>query len=187
MKRRAGGPVKYLTEGELRELFGVIKNPRDLAIFTLAFGRGLRASEVGLMRLEDYRPKSGRLYVRRLKGSLSQEYLLTPKEEKALRAWLRVRGKVPGLLFAGYKRKGLGRRMLDVLMKRYGAAAGIPEDRRHFHVLKHSIGTLLGDMDQTPQVIQDHLGHANIQSTMIYLHVTPRAREELVRRLAERG
>ena len=187
MARRLSGPVKYLTEEELRGLFTVIKKPRDRAIFMLAFWRGMRASEVGLLRLESYRPKTGRLHVRRLKGSISQDYRLTQDEEKALRAWLRVRGKVPGVLFPGYKHRGIGRRMLDYLMKEYGAAADIPEEKRHFHVLKHSIGTLLGSRGEVPQLVQDHLGHASIQSTMIYLHVTPRARDELAERLSEQS
>lgn len=181
------GTVKYLTEEELRALFSVIKDARDRAIFALAFGRGMRASEVGLLRLESYKPKTGRLFVRRLKGSVSQDYRLTSDEEKALRAWLRVRGKVPGVLFPGYKHKGIGRRMLDRMMKEYGALAEIPEEKRHFHVLKHSIGTLLGSRGEVPQLVQDHLGHASIQSTMIYLHVTPKARDELADRLSEQG
>jgi type 1 fimbriae regulatory protein FimB len=185
--RRSSGAVKYLTEEELRSLFAVIKNPRDRCIFMLAFWRGMRASEVGLLRLESYRPKTGRLHVRRLKGSISQDYRLTQDEEKALRAWLRVRGKVPGLLFPGYKRKGIGRRMLDVLIKHYGRLADVPEEKRHFHVLKHSIGTLLGSRGEVPQLIQDHLGHASIQSTMIYLHVTPRQRDEMAERLSEQS
>ncbi|HUX15916.1 MAG TPA: tyrosine-type recombinase/integrase, partial [Phycisphaerae bacterium] len=157
-KSRGSGPAKYLTEDELRALLGVIRDPRDRCIFVLSFWRGLRASEVGILRLENYSPRTGRLYVRRLKNSVSQEYRLTPEEEKALKSWLRVRGKVPGVLFPGYKNRGLGRRQLDKLMKRYGALAEIPMERRHFHCLKHSIGTYLFDHDEPVHLVQDHLG-----------------------------
>lgn len=177
-------PVKYLNEQELRALFAVIENPRDRAIFTLGFWRGLRAGEIGLLRAEEYNPKTGRLYVRRLKGSTSQDYRLTREEEKALAAWLRIRGKVPGVLFPGYKRKGIGRRMLDWLMKYYGELAGLPTDRRHFHVLKHSCGTFLSEHHEPVQMIQDHLGHAAITSTMVYIGMNPRARDEMADRLS---
>ncbi len=83
-----GRAPKYLTEEELQSLFAVIKDPRDRAMFTLGFWRGLRASEVGVLRLENWHPKTGRLFVRRLKGSVSQDYRVTPEEERALRAWL---------------------------------------------------------------------------------------------------
>src|SRR5665647_473178 len=120
MARSKGHAPKYLNEEELQSLFATIRNPRDKAMFVLGFWRGLRASEIGILRLENWRPKTGRLFVRRLKGSISQDYRVTPDEERALRAWLRVRGKVPGLLFHGYKSRGLGRRQLDRLMKQYG-------------------------------------------------------------------
>ncbi len=180
-----GRAPKYLTEEELQSLFAVIKDPRDRAMFTLGFWRGLRASEVGVLRLENWHPKTGRLFVRRLKGSVSQDYRVTPEEERALRAWLRVRGKVPGILFSGYKGRGLGRRQLDRLMKQYGAAAGIPEEKRHWHILKHSCGTFLRDHGEPIEMVQDHLGHACIMSTMVYAHATPRQREEMAERISE--
>jgi integrase len=180
-----GYVLKYLSEEELRSLFAVIRNPRDKAMFTLGFWRGLRASEVGILRLENWRPKTGRLFVRRLKGSISQDYRVTLDEEKAIRTWLRVRGKVPGLLFEGYKSRGIGRRQLDRLMKHYGELAGIPEEKRHWHILKHSCGTFLRDHGEPIEMVQDHLGHASIMSTMIYAHATPRQRDEMAERLAD--
>lgn len=183
MRRKRGNTLQALDEGELAALLRVISDKRDRAIFLLAFWRGLRASEVGMIRLEDYRQETGRLYVRRLKGSNSQDYRLVPEEEKALKAWLRVRGRSPGLLFTGYLRRGIGRRQMDRLMKRYGKLAGIPPEKRHFHVLKHSIGTFLVDHDEPVVMIQDHLGHADIRSTMVYARVTPKARERMAERL----
>ena len=179
-------PIQYLTDDERQALFAAIRDPRDRAVFVLAFWRGLRASEVGQLRLEHWHPKTGRLYIRRLKGSISQDYRLTPEEEKALKSWLRVRGKVPGPLFRGYGGRGLGRRQLDKLMKRYGALAGIPEEKRHFHCLKHSCATFLLDGDEPIVMVQDHLGHADIRSTMVYARVTPRKREEMAERLSGR-
>jgi len=185
MGRRTRQALKYLTEQELQSLFSVIKNVRDRAIFMLAFWRGLRPSEIGLLRLDSWHPKTNRLFVRRLKGSISQDYRLNPEEERALRTWLRVRGKVPGLLFGGYKNRGLGRRQLDRLMKHYGELAGIPEEKRHMHALKHSCATFLVDHDEPIHLVQDHLGHRDIKSTLVYAQVTPRKRDEMADRLSE--
>jgi integrase len=183
MKRRSGG-ILYLTDDERQALFAAIKDARDRAMFTLGFWRGLRAGEIALLRLEHWHPNSGRLYVRRLKGSISQEYLLTMEELRALKAWLRVRGKVPGPLFAGYHGRGLERHAVTNLMRRYATAAGLPEEKRHWHCLKHSCGTFLFDHDEPVQLVQDHLGHADIRSTMKYAKVTQRKRDEMAERLS---
>ena len=44
--------VQFLTQEEMRRLFGVIESKRDYALFLLAYRHGLRASEVGLLQLE---------------------------------------------------------------------------------------------------------------------------------------
>ena len=73
--------------------------------------------------------------------------------------------------------------MLDVLMKRYGAAAGIPPDLRHFHILKHSCATHLLDKGYAVERVQDWLGHVNIQNTMIYGHITNERRTQMAEEL----
>ena len=67
----------YLTEDERRALMGIIKDPRDRAMFRLAMEHGVRASEPGLIEVEDWNRRTNRMYLRRLKGSISQDYLLT--------------------------------------------------------------------------------------------------------------
>jgi len=68
-------------------------------------------------------------------------------------------------------------------MKRYGKKAGIPEDKCHFHVLKHSIATHLLDAGADIRFVQDWIGHKNIQNTVVYAQISNRAREEQARKL----
>jgi len=81
--------------------------------------------------------------VHRLKGSNSAEHHLVRDEARALRAWLKVRGSYPGPIFLSKQKRPIDRTTLHLLMKKYGAAAGIPEKLRHFHVLKHCRATLV--------------------------------------------
>jgi len=175
---------KFLTEEEVARLFAAVTRPRDLAILRVAYHRGLRASEIALLQLEDYRPKAQRLYVHRLKGSHSGEYLLSANEVRALNAWLKLRGPQPGPLFPSNRGTGIDRRMLDVLMKQYGATADLPQDKRHMHCLKHSCGThLLSGRGLDIAEVQDHLGHVDVRNTMVYARITNRRRDAIGERL----
>src|SRR5438132_13645518 len=89
----------YLTEEELTRFLKVIDSPRDKAIFTVMYWRGLRASEIGKLQLSSWRQQANRLFVTRKKGSLAGEFALSPAETKAVKAWVRIRGQLPGALF----------------------------------------------------------------------------------------
>ena len=175
-KARRKDTTKYLSEEQIDRFFRVIPNPRDVAMFRVIYHRGLRASEVGLLQLADWNRERDRLRFSRLKGSHGGEYHLTSKEVRALRAWLKVRGVEPGPLFPSRKGKGISQQMLDVLMKRYGKLAGLPAELCHTHTLKHSCATHLLNLELSIEDVQDHLGHANIQSTLHYAKYSAKRR-----------
>jgi type 1 fimbriae regulatory protein FimB len=175
---------KYLSESELKSLLKAISDPRDKAIFTLAYWRGLRASEVGKLTISAYDARAGRLHVKRLKRSLEGTFLLSPGELRAMRAWIAIRGTKPGALFPSRHGRGISRQMLDVLMRRYGALAGVPPDLRHFHSLKHSIGTHLIAKIGVENV-QKWLGHRDIKSTLVYAQMRDAQLDEAARRVYE--
>src|SRR5437879_1424854 len=89
------------------------------------------------------------------------------EEARALRAWLKVRGSFPGPIFLSKQKRPIDRTTLHLLMKKYGAAAGIPAKLRHFHVLKHCCATHLLSKGFGVERVQDWIGHANIQSTLV--------------------
>ena len=177
--------IKYLTIEELYRFFSVIYTNRNLALFRIAYHRGLRASEVGLLKVADYDAQADRLRVHRKKGSRGGEFHLTKKEVKALRSWLKVRGAAPGPLFPSRRGTGISQQMLDVLIKRYGKLAGISPEKCHMHALKHSCGTHLLELGEHIEDVQDHLGHVNIQNTLTYARITNRRRQERDRRLRD--
>lgn len=186
-KKRAKGTEleenDYLQMEEVESLFRVITDKRDRCIFTLTYYKGLRAHEVGLLQLSDFRARDGYLFIHRGKGSISRHYALVKKELIALRAWLKQRGNTPGPLFPSRQgKKGITRGRLDQLMKTYCQLAGIPREKAHMHALKHSCGTHLRERGETAEVIQDWLGHRDPKSTEIYMHFSRRRREEAVER-----
>ena len=173
--------IKFLSPGEIKRLFSVIKDKRDKAIFILAYRHGLRASEIGLLQKSDVDLKTSKIFVHRLKGSYSGQHPLQPEETRAIKAYLRTRSDLLPYLFPSRKGTPIGRGMLDVLIKSYGEAAKLPEDKRHFHVLKHSIATHLLDAGADIRFVQDWLGHANIENTVIYAQMSVGSREKKAR------
>jgi len=175
--------VKFLTQDEIARLFSVIKNKRDRALFLIAYRHGLRASEVGRLIVSDIDFKKLRIMLHRLKGSHSGEHPLQTDEAKSLKAYLRSRKAAIPILFSSNRNDPISRSMLHRLMRTYGSTANLPKDKQHFHVLKHSIATHLLDAGADVRFVQDWLGHANIQNTVIYTYLTSTSREEKARKL----
>ena len=173
--------IQYFTPDELSRLIGAIDHPRDRALFLIAYRHALRASEVGLLQLADLDLKRHRIRVHRLKGSLSGEHPLQPDEVKALKAYLRSRKLESPVLFLSNRGDPISRSRLDQLIKSYGRRAALPEAKLHFHTLKHSIATHLLDAGADLRWVQDWLGHANIQSTVIYAALSAGSRQEKAR------
>ena len=174
--------IKFITLDEAKRLFSVISSKRDKAIFLLAYRHGLRASEVGLLQRNDFNDKQLRLNIHRLKGSLSGVHPLQADEVRVLKSYLRTRSDSLPYLFPSRKGSPISRAMLDVLIKGYGEKAKLPDDKRHFHVLKHSIATHLLDTGADIRFVQDWLGHANIQNTVIYAQISVGSREAKARK-----
>jgi type 1 fimbriae regulatory protein FimB len=183
MRQTKSETIKFLTQDETARLFAVIKNRRDRAIFLIAYRHGLRASEIGRLLVTDIDFRKLRVMLHRLKGSHSGEHPLQPDEAKTLKAHLRSRKADIPVLFASNRNDPISRSMLHRLMRRYAQMANLPRDKQHFHVLKHSIATHLLDAGADVRFVQDWLGHANIQNTVIYTYLTSASREEKARKL----
>jgi type 1 fimbriae regulatory protein FimB len=179
----------HLSETEILDILELARktDARDWAILCVAFNHGLRVSEVCGLMLDSINWKDRTLSVQRLKGSMFTCQPLVEMRGKpalnelaALKAYLRVRiDDGSGLLFTGRKgplqRWTLTRMFADYCAKVSDARvarglAPIAEDARHFHVLKHSLATILASRVDNIFLVKTQLGHAAISSTMVYCH-----------------
>jgi integrase/recombinase XerD len=175
--------ITFLTQDEVRRLLATITGPRDRALFQLAYHHGLRASEVSLLQRDDIHSKQGRIYIHRVKGSVSKTYPLQPDDWRRIRAYLRTREDDSPYLFISTRGMPLERRSYWDLMQRYGRLADIPKAKRQFHALRHAIAVHLLDAGADVAFVQDRLGHANIQNTMVYMRYTTVTRDAQTRHL----
>ena len=164
------------------------RSNRDWAMILLAYRHGLRASEVCGLRLADVDLKAGSMSVRRLKGSLQTVQPLYPHrgqplldEVAALRAWLRERpNDGSDYLFTSQKGGRLDRTQFFRVFQAIAAKTGIATDRRHPHVLKHSLASHLVAGNVNLALIRQALGHRSITSTMQYVGTTDAQAAEAV-------
>jgi type 1 fimbriae regulatory protein FimB len=180
--RTKRGRMTILTPAETLALLKAAKkrSTRDWAMILLAYRHGLRASEVCGIKMADMDLKSGSLSIRRLKGSLHTIQPLYQHrgqplldEMAALRAWLHKRSADGSdYLFTSQKGGKLGRTQFFRNFQKVAESAGLSTEKRHPHVLKHSLASHLVSGNANLALIRQALGHRSISSTMQYIGTT---------------
>ena len=164
----------FLTESEMKKFLAAARKTRhgvrDHCLMLMAFRHGLRVSELIDTRLKDLDLDTARIYVRRLKGSLSTHQPIEGDELRAIRAWLKVRENYPNsssnYLFLS-ERGPLTRQALNYLARQIGNHAKLGFNVNP-HMLRHSTGFYLANKGFDTRLIQDYLGHRNITHTVRY-------------------
>ena len=178
---------QHLTSREVEKLIVATKGSRnearDRCLVLLMFRHGLRVSEACRIKLDQVDTESRVLHVRRLKGGLSTTQPLRGDELRAIAAWMKERARMKPTgktFFVSEQRKPLHRSTVNLLLRKYSAAASLPL-LAHPHMLRHACGFALADQGADTRLIQDYLGHRNIQHTVRYTATNPARFERLWR------
>lgn len=165
---------KHLTRREIEKLIlatkGSRNESRDRCLLLLMFRHGLRVSEAVGLQLNAIDLEGRTLHVSRLKQGLSTTHPLRSDELRTLKAWLSERAKMnpeSKALFISERKTQLSRKTAWVAIRRYGELAGL-DIAAHPHMLRHACGFALADQGADTRLIQDYLGHRNIQHTVRY-------------------
>jgi type 1 fimbriae regulatory protein FimB len=175
----------HLTAGEVEKLLNATQGARhaarDRCLVLLMFRHGLRVSEACGLRLSQLDLDSRVLHVARLKQGLATTHPLRGEEVRALKAWLKARARMApatDALFVSARRGPLSRKTAWLTIRRYGELAGLALPA-HPHMLRHACGFALADQGADTRLIQDDLGHRNIQHTVRYTATNPARFEKL--------
>jgi site-specific recombinase XerD len=156
---------------------------RDRAILMLFIAYGLRAGEVGGLRLDDLDWENEMLRVRCPKPGRTHTYPLSRGVGDAILRYIReVRPSGFGrALFFTMRApiRPLGRRALGKIVRDRLAALGIVAGKRGTHALRHAAAQHLLDQGMSMKVIGDFLGHRDPSSTAIYAKVNLAALREV--------
>jgi len=163
---------------------------RDRALVHFLLSTGCRISEALAVNRSDVNPE-GRLVVRG-KGSKERMVLLTPAATTAIRTYLGARHDREAALFLNYdshSKSAGGRRLTSSgarhIIRKLRADTGV-EGLKSPHVLRHTTATELLTITGNVRLVQEVLGHSNLNTMQGYTKVVDQARSAAYRDFARR-
>jgi site-specific recombinase XerD len=145
-------------------------NPRDYAVLQVFLQTGIRVSELANLRIEDIDFIKPSITVRG-KGSVEREIALEKKGIHALKSYLAVRpDSISKRVFLNYMGEPISERGIRKLVVKYRKEAGITK-KASCHTLRHTFATYKAEKGVSAYQLQQWLGHANLNTTQIYVHL----------------
>lgn len=159
-----------LSREEVGRIVDAVKNQKHRLILALAYGAGLRVSEVMDLRIRDVDLQELTIHIKRAKGN-KDRLTVFPEKLKAEITELVALRDPEDYLFRSERGGKLTERTAQAIFERALNAAKIQKEAT-FHSLRHSFATHLLENGVDVRYVQELLGHKNIRTTQIYTHVT---------------
>ena len=181
-----------LSREEAKRLIAASDNLKHQTALSVAYGAGLRASEVSALKVGDVDSQRMVLRIQQGKGGKDRYALLSPVMLERLRTWWRMaraQGKMfdGGWLFPGLNPiEPLSPRQLNRAVHAAARAAGI-DKRVSMHTLRHSFATHLLEQKEDIRVIQVLLGHKKLETTALYTQVATETLRQVISPLEPRA
>lgn len=178
--------IKFLTLEQLRRLFATpdvkkIQGLRDRAIIEALFSSGLRISELTSLNVRQvpkvFKSDGPTEITVSGKGGRVRPVYLSPRAMQWIKNYLSKRNDDDPALFIRHNKirttesRRLTVRAIEGSLEQYSSQAGLPY-RVTPHMLRHTFATDLLNKGVDSRTVQEFLGHANLATTQMYLHVT---------------
>jgi integrase/recombinase XerD len=168
-----------LSPEEVARLLDAAPSLKYKTALSVAYGAGLRASEVVALKVSDIDSQRMVIRVEQGKGRKDRYVMLSPHLLDLLRAWWKL-ARPQGWLFPGQNRLNpLTTRQLNRACHAAADKAEINK-RVSLHTLRHSFATHLLEQNIDIRVIQVLLGHTRLDSTALYTRVATKTIREVM-------
>ncbi|MFL9671305.1 tyrosine-type recombinase/integrase [Variovorax sp. AB1(2024)] len=174
-----------LSRDEAARLIAAATNLKYHTALSIAYGTGLRVSEIVALKVGDIDSERMTLRVEQGKGRKDRYAMLSPVLLERLRAWWRYANAMGKMLPNGWLFPG--QNSVDPLTARqlnravHDAAEAAKIDKRvTMHTLRHSFATHLLEQKVDIRVIQVMLGHKKLETTSVYTHVATEVLRDVV-------
>jgi site-specific recombinase XerD len=159
-----------LSKEEVGTILSFLKNTKHKLMLSLAYGAGLRVSEVIDLKIKDLNLDELTIHIKNSKGQKDRITVLPDKLTKELETICLNRSSNEPVFISAKKQK-LTTRTAQKIFKNALQNSGIPK-KASFHSLRHSFATHLLENGVDVRYVQELLGHQNIRTTQTYTHVT---------------
>lgn len=171
---------KIFSVEQVQKLLSVITNPKHRMMISLFYGSGVRMNELRNIKLCDIDSKCFQIKVVGGKGKKDRFTLLPKHLLESLRNYYK-QDKPKLYLFEGQKPGiPMHERSIQHFVQRYVMMIGLGGQDYSAHTLRHSFATHLLDAGTDIHTIKELLGHSNLDTTMIYLHLQQSKRATIV-------
>lgn len=177
MKNNRKLPSVFSQE-ELRRLFKAPQRLKQRVLLSLIYSAGLRVSEVCKLKITDIDFDRKQIHVRESKNNNSRYVVLSAYIAAGLRQY--IKGSKPKEFLFNGREKGspLGHSAVQQSFRLAMKKTGILKEAC-VHTLRHSFATHLLEQGVDIVSIKEQLGHAHIQTTMMYLYVAKLERSQV--------
>src|SRR3989344_5303725 len=178
-KKFIGKELNRVNKEDIKKYLGFLISEKNLSPKSIAlkkaalkffYSSGLRVSELCSLKIYDLELNSKMGWVRKGKGSKDRLFILSEGLCNELTVYISKLNNTQKYLFEGYKGP-LSPRNIQKIIQNAAQKANLKK-RVSPHVLRHSFGTHLLDDGTDIRLIQELLGHANLNTTQIYTHVS---------------
>jgi len=175
-----------LSRSEVIRILGCVHTEHNRAFLTTVYSCGLRLQEAQFLEVADIDSDRMMVHVHRGKGARDRFVPLPRATLATLRKHWRSH-RHPRFLFPAMGRNfrsaataiaPMPQSSVQHAFRRAKVAAGIHKRAVSIHTLRHSYATHLLEAGVNLRIIQSHLGHASIETTTVYLHLTHKGQED---------
>jgi len=167
-KKRLKQLPKIVSKSQMRELLDLFTNVKHRLVVKLLYSSGLRLQELVNLKRSDINVVDGLVIVRRGKGGKDRVTVFARDVEKDLLEYYSQTNFSSPYVFEGRNGRKYTKKSVQKLLETAGKQLGV---RITPHMLRHSFATHLVEAGVDIRYVQKLLGHSDVSTTGVYVHV----------------
>lgn len=161
-----------LSVDEVQRMFNVCENKKHKVILALLYSCSLRVSELINLKWNDIDRSRMIINIIQAKGKKDRQVALNDKLIQLLKEYYREYKPVIYVLNGQGDHAQYSERSVGEVIKQLASKAGINNKRVYAHLMRHTSATHMVEAGTDINLIQKLLGHSNVKTTNIYLHIS---------------